>query len=161
LSNNYNFYKSSQFNKGLSLSNEFDFIWFAPKFYRLKLHKGSIIKYFFWYLFTLGGYKILYINDRQKNDFVHWSHVISKTWQFPFMSKNDKQIISCYTKPSVRGKGLYPFAIQQIAKKYSDLWILSNIKNQSSNIGITKTGFKLVGIGYKTIFKRYFIDAKS
>ena len=78
-----------------------------------------------------------------------------------FMSKNDMQIISCYTKPSDRGKGLYPFAIEQIRKKYSDLWIISNIKNYSSNIGIKKTGFSVVGIGHKTFFKRYIIDAKS
>tara|TARA_B100000900_G_C20455614_1_gene665028 strand:- start:158 stop:646 length:489 start_codon:yes stop_codon:yes gene_type:complete len=162
LNKKYNFYKSDdQRIKELNIPNGYDFLWFKPKLLKLQLHGGSVVKYLLWYFFTLGRYKILYIKNKKANKYAHWSNIMPKTWQYPFMSKQDKHIISCYTEPSDRGKGLYPFAIELARKKYSDIWIISEVNNIASNNGIIKTGFTFAGSGFKNSFKRYILNARS
>lgn len=156
----YIFYKNLRPSEStLNLSDEFSLVWFNPKLVKLKLHSASRLRYFFWYLITLGKFKIVYVKSLKSNKICHYSHVFPKTLQFPFMSKSDKHIINCYTNPESRGKGLYPYVINQISEKYpSQCWIISEVNNHSSSKGIMKSGFEKIAKGRKTIFKQYILN---
>jgi len=157
---NYFFYKNIGLDeRKLELSDEFCIVWFKPTLKKLMIHSASKLRYFFWYLITLGRFEIIYVKELKTNIICHYSHIFPKTLQFPFMSKDEKHIINCYTNSEYRGKGFFPFVINQASKKYSNkCWIISAEDNLSSQHGILKTGFKMVGRGKKTITKQYIID---
>lgn len=157
---NYLFYKNIGLDeRKLELSDEFCIVWFKPTLKKLKLHSASKLRYFFWYLITLGQFEIIYIKELKSNINCHYCHIFPKTFQFPFMSEDEKHIINGHTNSEYRGKGFFPFVINQVSKKYPNkCWIISAEDNLSSQHGILKTGFKMVGRGKKTITKQYIID---
>ena len=154
----YYFYKYGSNNINLSLHEDFELNWFKPSLFQLKIHQGSSLIYFYWFIITLGAYEVFYIREKSSNKIVHYSNILPKTWQFPFMKKRELHIVSCHTDSNFRGRGLYPFAIRSIAQKYFDkCWIISDFKNTASNRGILKSGFQLVGEGFRNKWKRYII----
>ena len=65
-------------------------------------------------------------------------------------------VFDCWTDPSMRGKGLYPWGIRYIANRAiengSTCWIYCMRWNRPSRRGIEKAGFRCFGL-----YKRFFI----
>lgn len=65
-------------------------------------------------------------------------------------------IFDCWTDASMRGKGLYPWAIRYLANRAiengSTCWIYCMRWNRPSRIGIRKAGFRFYGL-----YKRFFV----
>ena len=141
------FYINSK-NKKVYLNNEFSYFFYSPRIYKLKKHNStslfSNLLYFFWFIFSFGNYKILYIVNKKNKEIVHFSNVIPKIFKYSFMKKEDLQITHCYTYPNFRRMNLYSFALYIIQKEYSNckLWIGSRVDNEKSIIAIEKSGFK-------------------
>ena len=158
----YCFYINQEIKK-FTLEEEFDYFFFSPKLFKRKLHKGlyrqSDLLYFFWFLVTLGKYKIFYILDKNTNEIAHFSNILPSFFKFPFMNKSDVQIVNCWTYAFYRGKGLYPFALAQISNKYKGkkIWIGSKLTNKPSIRAIEKSGFKRVfDVEKRTILGIYY-----
>ncbi len=125
----------------------------SPNLFSLNLHTRFKFINLFWYVFTLGRYKIYYIYD--KNKIVHFSYVMPKIFKFGFMKhKNSVHIGPCWTHEEYRGKGIYPAVLSKICADYfgKDIYIFTDIGNIPSQKGIKKVGFKQIGQGYKSKF---------
>ena len=136
----------------IEIDARFNYNFFNPSLFNLKLHEGSVLIYLFWYIFTLGRYKIFYIFENQ--NIVHFSNVLPKIFKYSFMRKEDIQIANCYTDPLFRGNQLYPFALSIIAEEYADnaVWVGSRSDNSASLSGIKKAGYILISKVYKSMF---------
>jgi len=145
------FYKYDK-SELIEIDAQFNYYFFKPSLFNLKLHEGSLFIYLFWYIFTLGRYKIFYIFKNQT--MVHYSNVLPKIFKYSFMSNKDIQIANCYTDPLFRGNQLYPFALSFIGKEYKDntVWIGSRSDNNASLSGIDKAGYTLISKVYKSVF---------
>ena len=145
------FYKHMK-SELIEIDARFNYFFFKPSLFNLKLHEGSLIIYIFWYIFTFGRYKIFYIFENQK--MVHFSNVLPKIFKYSFMRKEDIQIANSYTDPLFRGNKLYPFALSIIAEEYADnaVWVGSRSDNSASLSGIKKAGYILISKVYKSMF---------
>ena len=145
------FYKRGK-SELIDIDTRFNFFFYKPSLFNLKLHEGPLFLYLFWYIFTFGRYKIFYIFENQT--IVHFSNIIPKIFKYSFMRKNDIQIANCYTNPLFRGNQLYPFALSIIGKEYENnaVWIGSRSDNDASLSGIKKAGYILISRVYKSTF---------
>lgn len=159
----YNFYLANK-NRVLDfkLPDGYTYQVYKPSFAQLSLHSySSKTLYLYWYLFTLGRYKIYYIHSN--GEIVHYSHVIPKTPKFKFMKYGDYEIGPCWTHPEHRGIGLYPFTVMRIIEDHkkdnSDIYIFAEEDNTASIRGIEKCGFEFLGKGHKKgILGTYILD---
>ena len=84
-----------------------------------------------------------------KGVFVHESFLFTKLHVLRLFKKNGPAIGDCVTAVAYKGKSIYPFVINYIAKKAlvenetSEVFILVTPENLSSIRGIEKAGFKL------------------
>ena len=162
MKNRFHFYTNKEIHD-ITIDLGFDYFFFTPSLFNRKLHKGlykqSNLLYLFWFIFTLGKYKIFYIKDKETNEIAHFSNILPSFFKFNFMKKGDIQILHCWTYDVYRGKKLYPFALLQIMKKYQgkNIWIGSRSSNTSSINAIEKSGFKRVfDVEKRTIFGIYY-----
>lgn len=78
---------------------------------------------------------------------VHQSFLYIKVFLLKLIQKKGPVIGDCYTNPEYRGKSIYPFVIQTIAKevlqnsKKTAVFMIVNQDNLSSIKGIEKVGF--------------------
>ncbi len=79
---------------------------------------------------------------------VHNSFLFEKAHILRLLQKNGPVIGDCYTNPDYRGKFIYPFVINHIAKelieerKNTEVFIIVNTNNLNSIRGIEKAGFE-------------------
>ncbi|HEY6142795.1 MAG TPA: hypothetical protein VIV55_05100 [Flavobacterium sp.] len=79
---------------------------------------------------------------------VHNSFLFEKVHVLKLLQKNGPVIGDCYTNPNYRGKSIYPFVINYIAKelieqnKIREVFIIVNSDNVNSIRGIGKAGFE-------------------
>ncbi|WCO02546.1 hypothetical protein [Psychroserpens ponticola] len=90
-------------------------------------------------------------NDRV----VHKSYLIPNVFLLNSIKKNGLAIGDCVTVKSHRGKSIYPYVINKIAKdvldkKEEDIYVIVNVDNQSSIKGIEKARFtKIASVNAK------------
>lgn len=131
----------------------FDLITFSPKLTRLYAHRYEqqppLPLYLFWFLASNAGYQTYYVEHRRKA--VHVSHVLSRSFKFPFMSKGELHIGPCWTAAEFRGRGIFPAVLSRIARDNpgKTFWMLTDESNVSSQRGIMKAGFQPVGTGVR------------
>jgi len=127
---------------------------FIPTFTRLKKHDANTLLYIFWFIMTVGKYKIIYL--KKDNDIIHYTHILTKFFKLPFLGVNDLEIGPSWTKKSYRGKGIFPsvihYVIQYFKEQGRDFYIFSHIDNLASQKAIKKSGFYLWAKGHKTDF---------
>lgn len=118
--------------------------------------KNKLIFRIYISILTKGKVKI-YNAINKKGKIVHSSYVIPKNIKYSFLKKNDVVIGPCFTNPEYRGKGIYPFVLNEIKKDMNDKNIYMFIKreNIASIHGVEKAGFKKCknGIYNTKIFK--------
>lgn len=124
---------------------------FKPSVFRLHINSLNFkqwIMNLYWYILNNGKYSIYYICYR--NEIIHTSYCMPKSYKFPFMSKNDIQIGPCNTSDQYRGKGLFPYALSMIIDDYykngTKLYMIINQENIPSQKGASKIGFKKVNL---------------
>jgi len=96
------------------------------------------------------------INERKKNYFIqikdkiiHRSSLFKSIFLLQLIQKKGPVIGECYTKEEFKGKSIYPFVINYIAREsilknnQKEVFIIVNSDNISSIRGIEKAGFKL------------------
>ena len=89
---NFYYYKAPKQSPEISIDKKFKIRLFSPTFYSLKLHsgkEGKFLLYLFWYILTLGRYKILYIYDQDTGRMAHFSNIIPKIFKYSFMGIGD------------------------------------------------------------------------
>ncbi|CAA6805030.1 MAG: Unknown protein [uncultured Sulfurovum sp.] len=127
---------------------------FSPKLGLLKKHSVNRFIYFFWFVLTLGKYKIIYLYDNDK--IIHYTHLLPKFFKFPFMKSDDLEIGPSWTAIEFRGKGLFPsviaYILEHFKKGHRDFHILVHDDNISSQKAIQKVDFQEWGRGYRTKF---------
>jgi hypothetical protein len=158
----YHFFRNVKKCK-FDLQDDYEFFYFKPTLFQLKLHKGlyrqSDLLYLFWFLFTLGKYHIFYIRDIKSGDLAHFSNILPAIFKYNFMNKKDVQIVNCWTYEKYRGMNFFPFALSEIQEKfkYNTIWIGSKISNISSLNAIEKSGFtKMFDVEKRSILGIYF-----
>jgi len=94
----------------------------------------------------------------------HTSLCTPKSFKFPFMKKNDYFIGPCFTDSHFRGKSIYPYVLNYIAKDLKknastgDIYGIVSINNPASRSGILKAGFKEVAtLEKRGWLKKYYI----
>ena len=126
---------------------------FKPSIFRLNNHYQNHLIYIFWYIFTIGKYRIVYVKN-SKGDIIHYSHLLPKIIKFPFMNKNDLEIGPCWTKEEYRGQGIYPYVLSYIIREYRQrnkrVFMMTDESNIASQSGILKAGFRFYGSGYRS-----------
>lgn len=127
---------------------------FIPSFVNLKKHSANRLLYIFWFIITLGGYKIIYL---KKNEIIiHYTHILPKFFKLPFLGFNDLEIGPSWTEEAYRGKGIFPNVIRYIVETFKDekrcFYMFSHVDNKSSQKAIQKAGFDMWHCGYKTYF---------
>ncbi len=81
---------------------------------------------------------------------VHTSFLYTKVYLLKLIKKEGPIIGDCYTHPDYRGKSIYPFVINYIAKeifvenKKTEVFIVVNKDNLNSIKGIEKSGCKKI-----------------
>ncbi len=90
---------------------------------------------------------------------VSWTRSINNVgdYYFPITSKC-RLIWQTTVMPAYRGLGIYPVMLQCLCEHYinegvENIYIHSLDYNHSSNVGIQKAGFRLIGIGVRTRIK--------
>lgn len=127
---------------------------FKPSIFRLSAHSRFRVINLFWFILTIGRYCIYYVSD-ETGQIVHYSYVMPKIFKFSFMDEpNSIHIGPCWTKPSHRGKGIYPAVLIRICSDNLGvyIYIFAETGNVSSRKGIEKVGFEKKSIGYKAGF---------
>ena len=149
----YWFYQRDRL-KLIEIDDKFKHFFFKPTIFNLKLHKGSVTLYLFWYIFSLGRYRIFYIVDKSSNTVAHYSHILPKIFKYSFMKKNELFISNCYTSSNFRGFRLYPFALYFIGKSFTNYIVWGGVRenNIPSIKGLDRAGYKKVSVGYKSKF---------
>lgn len=126
---------------------------FSPSLGRLRAYSGEasppLALHLFWYVGSARKYAIYYV--RHQGEVVHVSHVLGRSYKFPFMKKQDLHIGPCWTADQFRGHGIYPAVLSRIALDHpgTRLWMLTDEANAASRRGIEKAGFRAVGSGVK------------
>jgi len=127
---------------------------FSPTILSFKQHDANILLYIFWFIVTMGKYKIIYL--KKDDNIIHYTHILPKFFKLPFLGKNDLEIGPSWTKESYRGKGIFPgvinYVIQSFKEKGRKFYIFADIDNISSQKAIEKARFYMCGNGYKTDF---------
>tara|TARA_B100001250_G_scaffold204660_1_gene175656 strand:+ start:15049 stop:15549 length:501 start_codon:yes stop_codon:yes gene_type:complete len=162
MSNKYCFYRNDSVND-ISLNKGFEFFYYKPSIFRMKLHKGiykrSDLLYLFWYIFTFGSYRILYVKLKNTGEIAHFSNIIPRFFKYNFMQHSDLQIAHCFTYKKFRGKGLYSSALSEIHHIFNDrvIWIGSHHSNIRSIKVIERLGFtKVSDVAKRTVFGIYY-----
>lgn len=136
------------------LLKEYQIEQFIPTFCTLKKHRGNILLYIFWFVITLGRYKIIYL--RNNNEIVHYTHILPKFFKLPFLNFNDLEIGPSWTKESYRGKGIFPAVINYIIQSFNEkgriFYAFTHVDNLASQKAIQKSGFHRWANGHKTEF---------
>jgi len=139
-------------DKFKSILKEYDIEVFSPSIFNLREHSSKIFIYLFWYLFTWGKYKILYV--KKNGLIVHYTHMLPGFFKFPFMVSGDIEIGPAWTKEEYRGKRIFPavisYLVQNFKKKNRNFYILIRVNNISSQRSISHTDFLKWGSGVKT-----------
>jgi RimJ/RimL family protein N-acetyltransferase len=98
---------------------------------------------------------------RSNGKIVHRTCVFPRYFRFPFMAKDDLQIGDTWTREDHRGKGIAPFAIQQVLQLLGQpgrrFWYVTAETNLPSIRAAEKGGFILAGKGRRT--KRFGVRA--
>ncbi len=127
---------------------------FSPTFFTLKKHTANKLLYFFWFIMTLGQYKIIYI--KKDDDIIHYTHILPKFFKLPFLGLNDLEIGPSWTKETYRGREIFPavinYTVQSFKEKGRDFYIFAHIDNIASQKAIKRAGFHMWANGYKTDF---------
>ena len=149
----YWFYKADKLNK-IKIEDRFSSFFFTPTIFHLKQHKGSVLLYLFWYIFSFGRYKIFYIMENETNKMAHFSNIIPKIFKYSFMGRKHIQIVNCYTLPLFRGCRLFSLALSVIGEEFKNtvVWVGSREDNVGSIKSIKRAGYKMVARVYKTKF---------
>ncbi len=131
---------------------EYDIEIFVPTLFKLKEHSSKILIYLFWFLFTKGHYRIIYV--KKDNSIIHYTHILPKFFKFPFMNTNDLEIGPSWTDEAYRGKGIFPAVLAYVALCWKEekrtFYAFTNIENHSSQKAILKADFYKWMSGYKT-----------
>jgi len=127
----------------------------SPNIINLNKFQGRFSLNLFWYIATLGQFKIIYLYDEDK--FVHFSYITTKVFRFPFMNASDIQIGPCETSPEFQGKGIFTEVLRLIKDLYRDqsitIWTYTSMKNLASQKAFQRAGYKfhsLASISQKT-----------
>jgi len=156
----YWFYKNEKINL-VEIDDKFSFNFFKPTLLNLKLHNDASLLYLFWYIFSLGRYRVFYIIDDKTKAIAHYSIVIPKIFKYSFMKKNDWQIVHGFTFSVYRRHQLCQFALSKILSelKGTNIWVGARDNNIASTNGIEKAGFKKTANVSKTrIFGIYRLN---
>lgn len=102
-----------------------------PGFVVQKTVSGNLMKYF--------------IQDN--GTFVHESYLFPKLHLLKLLDRKGPAIGQCVTSKQYRGKSIYPFVINKIAREtldsgHDEVFIVVNVDNIASIKGIEKAGFK-------------------
>ena len=137
----------------IKLDKQYKISQFKPSLLSLNKHKSRSLIYMIWFIFTLGKYKIYYVNNT-KGHIIHIAHVIPKFFKFPFMQEDDLEIGPCWTSESNRGRGIYPAVLQYIFLEESQenrkFFMMISPDNIASIRGVLRAGFKEYGRGFKS-----------
>ncbi len=116
---------------------------FSPTLFQLKKHSANVAIYLFWFLITLGKYKIIYVE--KDNTIIHYTHILPKFFKFPFMGSKDLEIGPSWTSELYRGKSIFPAVITYIIHVFKDdnriFYSFAHIDNKPSQKAILKSGF--------------------
>ncbi len=157
MNNNYIFFRfyseevpvTRRFKKVL---DRYDIELFSPTFFQLKEHSVKIYIYLFWFFFTKGQYRIIYV--KKDNTIIHYTHILPKFFKFPFMGSNDLEIGPSWTDEQYRGKGIFPavmaYAFGYFKEEKRTFHAFAHIDNIPSQKAILKVGFSKWMNGYKT-----------
>jgi len=94
-----------------------------------------------------GNKKKFFIVDNEKT--IHQSFLFRKLFLLRIINKKGPAIGECVTIPEYKGKSIYPFVINYIAREeltknnQKEVFIIVNTDNISSIKGIEKAGFRL------------------
>ncbi len=146
---NENIIETKNFKKVL---DQYSIEIFSPTLFQLKKHSAKIWIYIFWFIFTKGQYKIIYVKKDDK--LIHYSHTLPKFFKFPFMGSEDLEVGPSWTDEKYRGKGIFPavigYTVQLFKKEKCTFYILVHKDNSSSQKAVLKSGFNKWRDGYKT-----------
>ena len=163
IKNNLIFFKKNnvKYNDAFDLKEDLTIRIFKPTLLKLKPHKNKIFIYLFWYLFTFGKYKIIYVTNRDEK-IVCYSHLLPKFFKFPFMAKQDLHMGPSWTDPNYRGQGIFTYVknhtLQTFHNKGVAFWAIVEKDNYPSIRVQLKNGFEIVGTGAKSkLLGRYEI----
>lgn len=109
----------------------------------------------YWWLITSGKYRLWCVLD--DNKVIHVSYVVPKCYKFPFLDSNSVEIGPCVTEKEYRGRGIYPFVLNNIVSTVKGRkFMIIHDTNKSSIRGVLKAGFKEIpGEIIVDTFKRY------
>lgn len=120
--------------------------------------KEKVLRFYF-AVITGGKAEIWFACDTISGSIIHCSYCIPKCYKFPFLSSNEYEIGPCNTIISMRGNKIYPAVISEIIKVHDSanaFYMIVDKNNISSQHGIKRSGFKLIGVVQKTkLFKIY------
>ncbi len=157
MKNNYVFFNFKSHdvlieNSLRSVLDEYIIEMFCPTLFHLKEHPAHVIIYLFWFLFTKGQYRIIYV--KKDNTIIHYTHILPKFFKFPFMNSKDLEIGPSWTDELYRGKGIFPavmiYAIQYFKEKERTFYAFAHVDNEPSQKAILKAGLSKWKNGYKT-----------
>ena len=111
------------------------------------------------------GSKVMY-SIMDDSTFVHSSFLYKSVNLLKLVKKKGPAIGNCGTNPNYRGRSIYPFVINKIAKEViaegkEEVFIIVNSDNVSSIKGILKAGFKLYAEIRCKRFLLYCFDVKT
>tara|TARA_B110000495_G_scaffold149343_1_gene132210 strand:- start:15 stop:533 length:519 start_codon:yes stop_codon:yes gene_type:complete len=147
----YHYYNLDKLKK-IEVKGNYNLKLFKPTLFNLTLHNGSVLLYLFWYVFSLGGYQIFYLFEKETNRIAHYSNVLPKIFKYSFMNKGDLYIANCFTYKDFRGCSLYPFALSYLGGRLNSnvIWGGVSEDNIPSIKGLERAGYKKVAEGYKS-----------
>jgi len=126
---------------------------FKPSLLHLYAHNGSFLLYMFWYIFSLGNYRIFYVRNREHR-VVAYSHLLPRIFKFPFMSRDDLHMGPSWTDPEYRNRGIHTYMKHTLLEKFDQrgraFWAVVEARNTPSIRVQHKNGFEEVGRGYKS-----------
>ncbi|MCK5676913.1 MAG: GNAT family N-acetyltransferase [Flavobacteriaceae bacterium] len=147
-------YESNNDWKYTMTMKEYQLEQFSPTILNLKKHDANTLLYIFWFIMTLGQYKIIYL--KKDDDLIHYTHILPKFFKLPFLGLNDLEIGPSWTAESYRGKGIFPMVIKYVVETFKEkgrrFYMFAHIDNISSQKAIKKAGFYMWATGYKTDF---------
>lgn len=164
----YLLYKyDKEFKKNIHISEQINIIGFTPRLSKLYLeneNKNLRTTFFRLYISILTNNKTkIYFALDKDGKIVHTSYTICKNFKYPFMNKGEILIGPCYTEESARGKGIYPFVLNNIINNTDneEYYLIIRPENIASIHGAKKAGFVLTDrsiIGTKYLNR--FIEIK-
>jgi len=132
--------------------DRYDIEIFSPTLFQLKKHSVKVYIYLFWFLFTKGQYRIIYV--KKDNTIIHYTHILPKFFKFPFMNSKDLEIGPSWTDELYRGKEIFPaviaYTVQYFKEEKRTFYAFAHIDNIPSQKAILKVGFSKWMNGYKT-----------